>query len=413
MNADITTHPCYNDKAKGKYGRVHLPVAPKCNIQCGYCNRSYDCVNESRPGVTSSVLTPKQAVKYVEEIRKRMPNLKVAGIAGPGDPFANPKETIETLQLIKASFDDMVLCVSTNGLNVAPYIDKLVEIGLTHLTITINAVDPQIGKSVYKWVNDGTTLKGEEGAKLLMDKQLEAVKLAKEAGLIVKVNSIIIPGVNDEHIPEVARTVGLLGADLFNCIKLMPVEGTDFANAKTPDCQMVESVRAEAGKYVEQMRHCARCRSDAVGLLGEKNSKATMELIQSLAKQEELPRYVGVATMEGLFVNMHLGQVEQIAIYEKHADGIKFVENRSTPPSGCGKERWAEFAELFSDCRAILASQAGPKPTETLKAKGIEVICMEGLIDLALNDVYAGKEIRHSVRSKSACCSGTGGGCGA
>ncbi len=54
IGLDITRHPCFNESAKGTCGRVHLPVAPECNIKCNYCNRKYDCVNESRPGVTSS-----------------------------------------------------------------------------------------------------------------------------------------------------------------------------------------------------------------------------------------------------------------------------------------------------------------------------------------------------------------------
>ena len=53
-----SAHPCFDKEARHKNARVHLPVAPKCNIQCNYCNRKFDCVNESRPGVTSSVLTP-------------------------------------------------------------------------------------------------------------------------------------------------------------------------------------------------------------------------------------------------------------------------------------------------------------------------------------------------------------------
>ena len=32
-------HPCYSAEAHTKYARMHLPVAPACNIQCNYCNR--------------------------------------------------------------------------------------------------------------------------------------------------------------------------------------------------------------------------------------------------------------------------------------------------------------------------------------------------------------------------------------
>ena len=80
-------HPCFNKASSGSCGRVHLPVAPKCNIQCNYCNRKYDCVNESRPGVTSAILKPFQALEYTRQVLEKEPRITVIGIAGPGDPM--------------------------------------------------------------------------------------------------------------------------------------------------------------------------------------------------------------------------------------------------------------------------------------------------------------------------------------
>ena len=54
----MANHPCFSQEAHKRSGRIHLPVAPECNIQCGYCVRKFDCVNESRPGVASTILTP-------------------------------------------------------------------------------------------------------------------------------------------------------------------------------------------------------------------------------------------------------------------------------------------------------------------------------------------------------------------
>ena len=90
-------HPCFNDAAKHLFSRVHLPVAASCNVQCRYCNRKYDCANENRPGVTSAVLSPGQALYYLEHIIERVPSTSVVGIAGPGDAFAEPELTIENL----------------------------------------------------------------------------------------------------------------------------------------------------------------------------------------------------------------------------------------------------------------------------------------------------------------------------
>ena len=63
VRARIENHPCYSDRGHQHFARMHVAVAPACNIQCHYCNRKYDCSNESRPGVVSEVLTPEQAVR--------------------------------------------------------------------------------------------------------------------------------------------------------------------------------------------------------------------------------------------------------------------------------------------------------------------------------------------------------------
>ena len=61
----IFDHPCYSEQAHHFFARMHVAVAPACNIQCHYCNRKYNCANESRPGVVAELLTPEQAVKKV------------------------------------------------------------------------------------------------------------------------------------------------------------------------------------------------------------------------------------------------------------------------------------------------------------------------------------------------------------
>ncbi|MFZ3045537.1 MAG: radical SAM protein, partial [Desulfatirhabdiaceae bacterium] len=131
---NLLNHPCFNDKVRHTFGRVHLPVAPRCNIQCKFCNRKFDCINESRPGVTSGVLSPAQAMVYLDSVFEKKKNLSVVGLAGPGDPFANPEETMETLRRVRKSYPEMLLCVATNGLGIGPNIDELAQIRVSHVT---------------------------------------------------------------------------------------------------------------------------------------------------------------------------------------------------------------------------------------------------------------------------------------
>ncbi len=268
--ANASHHPCFSGCGKGKYGRVHLPVAPECNIKCNYCNRRHDCVNESRPGVTSRVLKPKEALEYLRLALQEEPRITVAGIAGPGDPFATPERTLETLKLVKETYPDLILCLSSNGLNVSNYIDDLVSLGVDYMTLTINAISPDIGAKIYHHINvANVSYMGMDGARLLLEAQLKAIALLKKKAITVKVNTVVIPGINDDHITDIARHVADLGVDLMNCIALLPVPGTPFGQMAGMSMAGINAIRDQAAPYLAQMRHCVRCRSDAVGLLGD------------------------------------------------------------------------------------------------------------------------------------------------
>ncbi|KUK98918.1 MAG: FeMo cofactor biosynthesis protein nifB, partial [Methanomicrobiales archaeon 53_19] len=194
----VNEHPCYSEKACHAFGRCHLPVAPKCNIQCNYCIRDFDCVNESRPGVTSKVLTPEEGLDLVRKVVKDYPFVKVIGIAGPGEPLANP-ETFEALRLVHEEFPHLIMCLSTNGLMLPESIEELAKYNVGNITVTLNAVDPAIGEKIYSWVEyNGKKYHGREAAELLLSRQLKGIEMAVAKKTFVKINTVYIPGVNDE-----------------------------------------------------------------------------------------------------------------------------------------------------------------------------------------------------------------------
>lgn len=272
IRKELAGHPCFDKSASRSHGRIHLPVAPKCNIQCGFCNRAYSCVNESRPGVTARVMDPGEALSHLKEMKERAPYISVAGIAGPGDPFANPRETLETLRLVKREYPEMLLCVSTNGLNAYPYVAELRGLGVSHVTVTVNAMDEETGSRIYSWIeHGGSVLTGRAAAIALWECQRRAIWALARAGIIVKVNTVLIPGVNEASVPAIAESVAALGASVQNVIPLIPVAGTRFGESDAPEPSTVAGVRAAAERYIPQMDHCSRCRADAAGLLGEKN----------------------------------------------------------------------------------------------------------------------------------------------
>jgi nitrogen fixation protein NifB len=262
----IQEHPCFSKDACHFFGRMHLAVAPKCNIQCNYCVRKFDCVNESRPGVTSKVLTPQEALERVREVRAKVHYIKVVAVAGPGEPLFN-EETFETFRLVKEEFPNLMRCVSTNGLLLPERMDDLVDLGIGTVTVTLNAVDPEIGKEIYSFVNyHGIIYKGEEAAEILLRNQLEGIQEAVNRKILIKVNTVLIPTVNDKHIIEVAKTVGEMGIYLQNVIPLIPQ--ARFAHIMPPTPQEKRAVQEACSKYTRQMTHCRQCRSDVIGRLG-------------------------------------------------------------------------------------------------------------------------------------------------
>jgi nitrogen fixation protein NifB len=425
IGLDITRHPCFNESAKGHCGRVHLPVAPECNIKCNYCNRKYDCVNESRPGVTSSVLTPKQAVLYLERVLEKAPNTTVVGIAGPGDAFANPKAAMETLRLIREQFPDILLCLATNGLNVGPYIEELANLKVSHVTLTVNAVDPEIGAKIYSWVRDGKVIyRGIDAARLLLSRQLDAIVALKAAGIIVKVNTIIVPSINDCHIKDVAEKMASLGVDIQNCMVMYRNAGTPFEILPEPSAQHVVEIRSEAERIIPQMKHCTRCRADAVGLLDDDRSDEFRGCLSECSHTREIVvdnrPFVAVATLEGVLVNQHLGEATLFHVWGEAANGYTIVDTRPAPDPGSGINRWLALAETLKDCRAVLVSGIGETPRQILEENDILPVEMSGFIQTGLDAVYQGKDVtvlkgRRSGGggcSKAAGCSGQGDGCG-
>ena len=407
---DLANHPCFNAKMRGTFGRVHLPVAPRCNIQCNYCDRKYDCVNESRPGVTSAVLKPHQAMAYLDYVLEEVKNISVVGIAGPGDPFANPKETMETLRLVRAQYPEMILCLATNGLGIGPYIDELADINVSHVTITLNAVDPEVGSRLYAFVRHGKrVLAPQTGFKVLLEKQIEAIIRLKEKNITTKVNTIIVPGINDHHIEAVAQKMAELKVDILNCIPFFPNKGAAFAHIEEPPKAMVTAIRKKAAQHIPQMYHCKRCRADAVGILGEENGCQITEKLQECAElpeiYDETRPYVAVASLEGVLVNQQLGKAEELFIYGRKADGsIYLVESRKTPEPGGGLQRWEELGELIADCRALLVAGIGDNPRRVLSKKKIDILELDGMIEEAAEAVFEGHSMNFMVRRDIKAC---------
>jgi len=434
IRAKVEDHPCFSEEAHHHYARMHVAVAPACNIQCHYCNRKYDCANESRPGVVSELLTPEQAVKKTLAVAAAIPQMTVLGIAGPGDPLANPERTLATFRALSDKAPDIKLCVSTNGLALPELVDEICAHNIDHVTITINCVDPEIGAKIYPWIFwKNRRIRGVKAAQILIEQQQKGLELLAERGVLVKVNSVLIPGVNDEHLKEVSRVVKAKGAFLHNVMPLIaePEHGTFYGlmGQRGPTHDELQSLQDACAGDMAMMRHCRQCRADAVGMLGEdRGDEFTLEKIEQMdidyaaamqrraqvhaeiesgrraqraqtgevfvsltslvgsrrasAPAPTRPLLVAVASAGGGLVNQHFGHAREFLVYEASAAsgdtdvrfiGVRRVDQYCTGNDTCGdaETALARTIRALDGCEVVLCSRIGIEPWDQLDAAGI------------------------------------------
>jgi len=389
--ADQTAaHPCFGEHACNN-ARVHLPVAPECNIQCNYCLRSFDCMNESRPGVSSKILSPLEAFKRYVTLKQTLPNLTVVGIAGPGDALANFEETRETLRLIQEYDTDVTFCIATNGLMLPQYAGELKELGVSHVTVTVNAVTPDIGAKIYKHIHFmGETYTGIEGASILIANQLAGIKMLADSGIVCKVNCVTLKGINDNHIYDVTKKTAELGAFMTNIMPHIPVKSSAFEGLDRMTNKEIEALRTQCGVNIKQMSHCRQCRSDAAGTLTEDISLDFRETTPPAAAKTETRRFA-VASKTGAIVDLHFGHAQEFYIYESDGEQVRFIEKRGVLNycNGPGREddkedRWESVINAVRDCAAVLALRTGMTPEKRLKENGIDVITTYERVETAV-----------------------------
>lgn len=382
-------HPCYNCKAH-KYARMHLPIAPKCNISCNYCLRKYDCPNESRPGVTTGVLRPEEALQRFLEVKQKVDNLTVVGIAGPGDALANFEETRKTLQLIREQDPNITFCLSTNGLMLPQYAQELIELGVSHVTVTMNAIDPSIGARIYKHIDYmGVRYYGETAAAILMSNQLAGIRMLASKGIMCKVNIVMVKGINDYHIPEVVKKVKELGAAITNIMPMIPVKGSVFEELEQVDEQELLQLRKKCGLIMEQMYHCRQCRADAIGTLGDDRSG-------EFGGKKDKKLQVAVATKSGMMVDMHFGHASEFYVYEYSNGKTVFKEKRRVSkycngPQDCDEQedKMESIIRTISDCNAVIAMRIGDAPKQKLMVRGIQVYTTVDAIEASVQKAVA------------------------
>jgi len=176
-----------------RFGRpitsLRISVTSDCNLSCFYCHR------EGCPAVDHK-LGPAEINEIVEVAREfGVRKVKFTG----GEPLLRDDIADIVASVADQELDDVSLV--TNGTLLADVVHELAEVGLNRVNVSLNTLDPVVFAKIT----------GED----LMGDVLTGINAAVDAGLTpVKINMVLLAGVNDGEIDRMIKYASDLGAVL-------------------------------------------------------------------------------------------------------------------------------------------------------------------------------------------------------
>lgn len=187
---------------------LRVSVTDRCNLRCMYCMPEGGV--ESIPH--TEILTYEEIFKVVQAAAELgITKVRLTG----GEPLvrAGLPELVRMITGIK-TIDDVAL--TTNGILLGKFAVELKEAGLKRVNVSLDSLQPE----KFKLITRGTAN---------LDMVLEGIEKAKTVGLNpVKLNMVVMAGVNDDEVIDFARKTITDGWNV-RYIELMPFtgEGTD------------------------------------------------------------------------------------------------------------------------------------------------------------------------------------------
>jgi cyclic pyranopterin phosphate synthase len=188
------------------YGRnityLRLSVTDRCNLRCVYCMDE-----EAELLAHSDILRIEELARLARSfIRLGIDKLRITG----GEPLVRKgiMELLAQLGEDVASGALSELTMTTNGLLLAGMAERLRAAGMRRINVSLDTLDPNLFRRITRW--------GE------VEQVLDGIQAAKEAGLRVKINTVLLKGINDDKIDALIAWAGARGHDL-TLIEAMPL----------------------------------------------------------------------------------------------------------------------------------------------------------------------------------------------
>lgn len=94
---------------------------------------------------------------------------------------------------------------------------------------------------------------------------MDGLKKMVTGGVICKVNSVYIKGINDTDIPRISMLCSEIGVNIGNITGLLLTEKSVFDKENVPNHIELCRMRENSSLYLNEIMHCKQCRADASG----------------------------------------------------------------------------------------------------------------------------------------------------
>ena len=240
-----------------QYGRkikyLRLSVTDLCSCRCVYCM-----------GAEGVPKLPQEAVlsfEEIEEIVRAAVSLGVCKVRLTGGEPLVRRGIDELVRRLRAIEGIRELAMTTNGARLAEYAERLKSAGLDRLNVSLDTLDPEKYRKITRIGSLSDTLAGLDAA--------------RNAGFThIKLNAVLMGGVNDDEIPALAE-LARDGAFDVRFIELMPI-------GECADWDRKRFIPAE--RVLEVLPGAQRVPSDGVAELWRPEGwKGTVGLIRPLS----------------------------------------------------------------------------------------------------------------------------------
>jgi cyclic pyranopterin phosphate synthase len=233
--------------------KLRISVTDKCNMTCGYCMPK----DNTKWFDTAEVLSFEEIIRLSSIFANLgIEKIRITG----GEPLVRP--SIGNLIRSIAKIDDIKsIGLTTNGLLLLEKVKALKSSGLNSVNISLDSFKDTRFKMMT----------GVDG----LEKVISSIHKAKDVGLDVKINTVVVRGWNDDEVVEFANFARRTGITV-RFIEFMPLDGTgiwrnDLVFSKI---EMIKKIEADIGKVLpvseQEMSTPAKLYSfsDGVGTLG-------------------------------------------------------------------------------------------------------------------------------------------------